>query len=122
MTSNPCGRLSSKPTARTSTYEESSPDGEPAPCATPPTSDRSQQRRDLHERDYSGNEPAITAGVGKTQLAIEYAYRSAADYDLIWWIDAEQPALIAAQLGALADPLHLPPGRTVADTVGIVLD
>jgi len=41
-------------------------------------------------------------GVGKTQLVQEYAYRFSADYDVVWWIPASQPAEARAKLAALA--------------------
>ncbi|HEY6797192.1 MAG TPA: FxSxx-COOH system tetratricopeptide repeat protein [Kineosporiaceae bacterium] len=47
-------------------------------------------------------------GVGKTQLALEYAHRFCSDYELVWWLDAEHRALIAGQLAALSGQLGLP--------------
>jgi hypothetical protein len=41
-------------------------------------------------------------GVGKTQVALEYAHRFMADYDLIWWIPAAGSDQIAASLAELA--------------------
>jgi len=44
-------------------------------------------------------------GVGKTATAVEYAYRYAADYDLVCWLPADQPALLAGHLLTLAKAL-----------------
>lgn len=40
-------------------------------------------------------------GVGKTRLAVEYVHRHHTEYERIWWIDAEQPAVIRQQLASL---------------------
>ncbi|HEX9987019.1 MAG TPA: FxSxx-COOH system tetratricopeptide repeat protein [Chloroflexia bacterium] len=46
-------------------------------------------------------------GVGKTQLATEYAYRHAGEYDVVWWVRAEEVATLAADYAGLAGKLGL---------------
>ncbi|NNN37943.1 toll/interleukin-1 receptor domain-containing protein [Streptomyces sp. S3(2020)] len=61
-------------------------------------------------------------GVGKTQLALEYAYRFAGEYELAWWIAAEDLALIPGQLAALAARIGAAPAGTApAEAVELLL-
>ncbi|MFI8822661.1 FxSxx-COOH system tetratricopeptide repeat protein [Streptomyces sp. NPDC053431] len=46
-------------------------------------------------------------GVGKSQIAIEYVYRYASDYDIVWWIPSEQPTMILTALTELAQRMGL---------------
>jgi tetratricopeptide (TPR) repeat protein len=48
-------------------------------------------------------------GVGKTAIAIEYVYRYQSEYDLVWWIPADQLSSIRGSLAQLASRLHLEP-------------
>jgi DNA-binding SARP family transcriptional activator len=97
------------------------------PARNPWFTGRAGMLEQLHRRLGSGEGTLVVqalhglGGVGKTQLAIEYAHRFAADYDLVWWLDAEQPVLISDQLARLAARLDLPSGSTVADTVDRLL-
>ncbi len=74
---------------------------------------RDQLLGSLHRTLTSGRPAALTqtlrglGGVGKTQTALEYVYRHAADYRLVWWLAAEEPATLARDLAALAVELKL---------------
>ncbi|HYJ05725.1 MAG TPA: FxSxx-COOH system tetratricopeptide repeat protein [Chthoniobacterales bacterium] len=72
-----------------------------------------QRLTEMRDALCSGKPAALTqalaglGGVGKTQLAVEYAYRHAADYALVWWVRSEQAATLAADYAALAAALDL---------------
>jgi tetratricopeptide (TPR) repeat protein len=87
-----------------------------APARNPNFTGRADQlkalRRTLRRR-RTGTTVRVGAvhglgGVGKTQLALEYAHRYSANYDLVWWIPAEEPFAIPGRLALLARRLGLP--------------
>ena len=61
-------------------------------------------------------------GVGKTQLATEYAHRFQQDYDIIWWIPSDRDSSIMRSLLSLARRLKTPESDDNDDTVRTVLD
>ncbi|GGK86835.1 FxSxx-COOH system tetratricopeptide repeat protein [Mangrovihabitans endophyticus] len=81
-------------------------------------------------RELLGNGPVVLlpptdhqlGGTGRTQLAVEYAYRYAETYDLVWWIPAEQTVGTRAALVGLAQVLGLPEARDINRTLGAVRD
>ncbi|MBA9004377.1 FxSxx-COOH system tetratricopeptide repeat protein [Thermomonospora cellulosilytica] len=93
------------------------------PARNPNFTGRDEQLRAL--REMLGE--AVTAllprtphdlgGVGKSQLAVEYAHRYAADYDLVWWIPAEQITLARSSLADLARRLGMPLSDDINRTV-----
>jgi hypothetical protein len=84
-----------------------------------------QRLTEMRDALHSGKPAALTqalaglGGVGKTQLAIEHAYRHASDYMLIWWVRAEQEATLAADYASLATALNLPEKDVAEQTVVI---
>jgi TIR domain-containing protein/tetratricopeptide repeat protein len=97
------------------------------PPRNPHFTGRDGMLTELRKRLHAGEGTLVVqalyglGGVGKTQLAIEYAHRFAADYELVWWIDAAQPVLVPEQLAALAARLDVPRGPTVTATVDRLL-
>ncbi|MEW2353167.1 FxSxx-COOH system tetratricopeptide repeat protein [Spirillospora sp. NPDC029432] len=91
-------------------------------------------RQELLDRLRAGIAGQVTAvvphalhgmgGVGKTQMAVEYAYRYRSEYEVVWWIPADQPVLVRASLASLAPSLGLPPATAsgVEDAAKAVLE
>jgi hypothetical protein len=108
------------------------------PDAGPPVSNLPGRNRHFSGRDSLLTElharmrsAAVTAvlpleaahglgGVGKTELAIEFGHRFGSDYDIVWWIPAEQPVTTAAALAELAGRLAWIRGSAARVIFGLV--
>lgn len=85
------------------------------PPRNPNFTGRAELLDQLSKRLVAGGATAILpaalhgmGGIGKTQMAVEYIYRSLHQYDVVWWLQATQPAQIRAGLTELAQYMGLP--------------
>lgn len=70
----------------------------------------------LHDTLTSGRTAALLqaqaisglGGIGKTQTALEFAYRYRSDYQAVFWVRADSREALVSDLAALAGLLHLP--------------
>ncbi len=77
---------------------------------------REQVLRDLRDDLVRDRQAALSqtraisglGGVGKTQTAVEYAYRHRDDYTAVLWVRADSPEAITGGLVAMAKTLNLP--------------
>lgn len=58
-------------------------------------------------------------GVGKTQLAVEHAYRRQSHCEVVWWLRAESPTTLVGDYAALAGAVNLP--EAAAGDQGVVV-
>jgi TolA-binding protein len=96
------------------------PDFPGSPWTLPPRSlfftGREEILEELHKRLTSDKTVALVqayainglGGIGKTQTAMEYAYRYRDDYHTILWAQAESSDILAASFVSLADQLGIP--------------
>ncbi len=70
---------------------------------------RAELLAELESAQRLGGPTAVTGmgGIGKSTAAIEYAHRHHDEFDIAWWVPAENPALIPQRLAELALTLDL---------------
>ena len=98
------------------------------PARNPNFSGRGELLERLHTSLQAGSAAAVVprgalhglGGVGKTELALEYAHRYRSDYDLVWWIAAELPTSATADLAALAQELGIEQSTDQAEMVAML--
>ncbi|MEO3749291.1 FxSxx-COOH system tetratricopeptide repeat protein [Streptomyces sp. B6B3] len=62
------------------------------------------------------------SGVGKTQIGAEYAYRFGPEYDMVWWVPADQRGTLRQRLAELAPALELTTGPDYGERLRAVRD
>ena len=81
----------------------------------------------LHQKLTAEHTTALTqpqaitglGGIGKTQTAIEYAYQHRKEYQVIWWLRAEELTTLAADYAQLAIELNLPEQEATEQAIQI---
>ncbi|MFI9151882.1 FxSxx-COOH system tetratricopeptide repeat protein [Streptomyces sp. NPDC053367] len=83
------------------------------PRRNPRFTGRDELLTDLHQRLADAERGAAVctllgmSGIGKTQLAAEYAHRFSTDYDVVWWVNSDDRNIQRDRLGELAVELGL---------------
>ena len=98
------------------------------PARVEPVVDRQTVLAAISDGVRSGTPVALhgagggVAGVGRTTAMIEFAHRNRHQYDLAWWIAAEDPPLVADRMAELAQALGLarPSDTTAAATARLL--
>ena len=82
---------------------------------------REDQLQAIHTALTSRGRAALSGlgGIGKTQTALEYAYRHRSEYDQVFWLRAEQETELLTGYVALAKALQIP-GHQQEDQQAIV--
>ncbi|WBO63900.1 FxSxx-COOH system tetratricopeptide repeat protein [Streptomyces camelliae] len=96
------------------------------PRRNPRFTGRDDLLTDIHQRlsDAERGASACTllgmSGIGKTQLAAEYAHRFSTDYDLVWWVNSDDRNIQRDRFGELAVELGLSIGNEPGERIRAV--
>jgi tetratricopeptide (TPR) repeat protein len=96
------------------------------PRRNPRFTGRDDLLTEIHQRlaDAERGASACTllgmSGIGKTQLAAEYAHRFSTDYDLVWWVNSDDRNIQRDRLGELAVELGLRIGSEPGERIRAV--